>query len=243
MFKKHVAVLVALGLIAAASLIYGSQALAELSAFDPAADVFNTRLILVPETIIPNNQEVKLIEARPVIARRLDRLGLNGPYNLAIRYGQLEVTLPKNQNISYIASVITSLGEITFIDGGSESPPLGNSIETAWADSRRPQILFTSREVTDIALPDSASGQIFYRLTLQSPAAARLAAFTATHPHSFLCMALDNQVINCSTMYHLTDNKLEILPELSSSTAANMSDLSVFLYSGPLATRLKVLAD
>jgi hypothetical protein len=56
-------------------------------------------------------------------------------------------------------------------------------------------------------------------------------------------MVLDAQVINCSAMYHQTDNTLEILPELSSNSAISMTDLALFLYSGPLSTRLKVLAD
>jgi hypothetical protein len=56
-------------------------------------------------------------------------------------------------------------------------------------------------------------------------------------------MVLDEQVINCSTMYHQTNQNLEILPELSAGDAVNMTDLEVFLYSGPLSTRLKVLAN
>jgi hypothetical protein len=56
-------------------------------------------------------------------------------------------------------------------------------------------------------------------------------------------MVMDEQVLNCSTMYHQNGSTLEILPELTSSTALNMTDLTVFLYSGPLSTRLKVVPD
>lgn len=245
MFKKYVAILAVLGLMGVISLTYGSQALADLSVFDPADNVFEVKLVLSPDAIIPSNQEVELIEARPIIARRLDKLGINGSYNLVIRQGLLEVTLPQGENLPYIASVITSIGEIVFIDGGKESPPVGQQVNLGVRSNNQQTypILFTSREVTEIAPPDSTTGQIFYRLTLASAAADRFAGFVAANPNSYVCMVLDEQVINCSMMYHQTANNLEILPELSSSNAVSMSDLTVFLYSGPLSTRLKVLAD
>ena len=245
MFKKHLAILVVLCLIGVVSLIYGSQALADLSVFDPADNVFETKLVLAPDTIIPSNQEVELIEARPIIARRLDKLGIDGPYNLAIRNGQLEVTLPQGQNLPYIASVVTSIGEIVFINGGKESPPVGEQVSLGLrSDSRHSYpILFTSREVQEIAPPDPATGQIFYRLNLEPAAAARFASFVAANPNAYVCMVLDEQVINCSAMYHQSGTSIEILPQLSGGSAISMDDLAVFLYSGPLSTRLKILAD
>lgn len=245
MFKKQFAILVMLCLIGMVSLVYGSRALADLSVFDPADNVFETKLVLAPDTIIPNNQEIELIAARPIIAQRLDRLELNGPYNLVIRHGLLEVTLPRGQNLPYIASVITSVGEIVFINGGTASPPVGEQVKLGVRsdDQQTYPILFTSREVTNIAPPDTGAGQIFYQLTLEPAAAERFAGFVRANPGSFICMVLDQQVINCSAMYHQSGSHIEILPELSSASVISMSDLAVFLYSGPLSTRLKVLAD
>lgn len=240
MFRKHIAILTVLFLLGVVSLVFGSQALADLSDFDPAADAFETKLVLVPDAVIPANQEVELIAARPVIARRLDKLDLAGPYNLAIRNGQLVVTLPRDKNTPYVAAVITSVGEIVFVDGGTQNPPLDQKIQVG---SRSHQILFTSREVTGIVPPDSTDGQIFYRLTLTPAAADRLKNFVENHARSFICMVLDEQVLNCSTMYHQNGPTLEILPELTGSTALNMTDLTVFLYSGPLSTRLRVVSD
>jgi preprotein translocase subunit SecD len=246
MFRNQIVTIIAtLFLIGVASLIYGSRALADLSAFDPAEPVFETKLILAPDTIIPGNQEVELIAARPVIAKRLDKLGLDGPYNLVIRNDQLEVTLPPGRNVPYIASLITSVGEIVFINGGRESPPVGEMVNLGTPSAEHPTypILFTSRELQEIVLPDSANGQIFYRLTLEPTAANRLTDFIAANPGAYVCMVLDDQAINCSSMYHQSGNSLEILPELSSGGAISMTDLSIFLHSGPLSTRLKVLAD
>lgn len=246
MLRKQIVVIVAvLFLMGMVSLAFGSRALADLSVFDPAQQVFETRLVLAPDTIIPGNQEVELIAARPVIAKRLDKLALDGSYNLVIRNGQLVVTLPQGRNVPYIASVITSVGEITFINGGQDTPPVGETITPGLPseDHETFSILFTSGEVQTIAPPDPGNGQIFFQLTLEPAAAARLADFIATHPGANICMVLDAQVINCSTMYQQSETSLEILPELSSEGPINMDDLEVFLYSGPLSTRLKVVAD
>lgn len=244
MFKKQIAILAILLLLGLVSLFYGSRALADLSTFDPAESVLETKLILAADTIIPTNQEVELIAARPVIAKRLDKLEIGGPYQVVIRNGQIEVMLPQGQNIPYIASVITSIGEIVFINAGKESPPVGEKVYLGVGSGDQPgyPILFTSREVKEIAPPDTTSGQIFYRLTLEPAAANRMDNFTAANPGAFVCMVLDEQVISCSAMYHQTGQDLEILPELSNE-AMNMDDLAVFLYSGPLSTRLKVVAD
>lgn len=246
MFRKQIVIIVAvLFLIGVVSLIFGSRALADLSVFDPAQQVFETKLILAPDTIIPGNQEVELIAARPVIAKRLDKLALAGPYNLVIRNDQLVVTLPQGRNVPYIASVITSVGEITFINGGQESPPVGETITLGVPSETHKtySILFTSREVKTITPPDTGKGQIFFQLALEPAAAARLADFIATHPGAYICMVLDTHVVNCSAMYQQSEIGLEILPELSSDGPINMDDLEVFLHSGPLSTRLKVLAD
>lgn len=244
MFKKQIAILAILLLLGLVSLFYGSRALADLSTFDPAESVLETKLILAADTIIPTNQEVELIAARPVIAKRLDKLEIGGPYQVVIRNGQIEVMLPQGQNIPYIASVITSIGEIVFINAGKESPPVGEKVYLGVGSGDQPgyPILFTSREVKEIAPPDSTYGQIFYRLTLEPAAANRLDNFTAGNPGTYICMVLDEQVISCSAMYHQTDQDLEILPELSNE-AMNMDDLAIFLHSGPLSTRLKVVAD
>jgi hypothetical protein len=53
-------------------------------------------------------------------------------------------------------------------------------------------------------------------------------------------MVIDQQVINCSSMYHLTDNTLDILPSLGSGNAISLNDLAVFVESGPLPMPLIV---
>jgi hypothetical protein len=53
-------------------------------------------------------------------------------------------------------------------------------------------------------------------------------------------MVMDGEVLNCSVMYHWTDNTIEILPGLSSGTTFSLNDLSIFLSSGPLPVAVRV---
>jgi preprotein translocase subunit SecD len=147
----------------------------------------------------------------------------------------LVVRLPHGQNIPYIAVVISSVGEIKFIDGGQNSPPVGQ----ADAPSQIYQTLFTGQEIESAEPPDSTAGQIFYRLTLQPAASERLATFIQTQPQRYICMVVDGQVLNCSVMYHQAGNTIEILPGLSSGTFLSLADLAIFLESGPLPEPLQ----
>ncbi len=44
-------------------------------------------------------------------------------------------------------------------------------------------------------------------------------------------------------MYHLADNTLDILPKLESNAGLQLSDLALFLKSGPLPFPLEVVAE
>jgi preprotein translocase subunit SecD len=204
-------------------------------------------LILIPDPIISSTtatEEIKLLQAQQVVARRLGKLRLAGSYNVVIQDDQLVARLPDSENMPYIASVVSSVGEIEFINGGDISPPVGRRVKTAaQANPERNiyQTLFTGQEVETAMLPDPAAGQIFYQLTLKPATVERLSSFVKTQAGYYVCMVMDEQVINCSMMHHWSGNTVEILPSLSSGVAISLADLAVFLDSGPLPMPLKVV--
>jgi preprotein translocase subunit SecD len=237
---------IALVLVGVLSLIYSSKALANIVFYPLSADDLNTRVILRPNTTTSPDAatlESNLLDARQVVARRLDQLNLSGPYYLVNQPGQLAVALPESERTPYVINIITHVGEIEFIDGGTELPPLGRQIKTslhANPNQNIYQILFTGQEVEEVIPPTSTTGQIFYCLTLNPAAAHRFADFVETQSDHYVCMVMDKQVINCSVMYHWNSNTLDILPNLSSGTMISLTDLAVFLDSGPLPVPLKV---
>lgn len=242
MRKRHLIIfLLALLLFGLFSVSYSTQVIADLRTFyqDPRGAP-GVEVVLRPQAGngAPNGvNQIDLATVQQTVERRLNNLYLAGTYTVLNRDDQLVVQLPHDQNIPYVASVIASVGEIEFIDGGKETPPLGQTVPSVSATDAPPQIyqtLFTGREIEAAEPPNSATGQIFYRLTLRPAASDRLATFIQTEPQRYICMVVDRQVLNCSVMYHQTGNTIEILPGLSSGASLSLADLAIFVESGPL---------
>jgi len=239
--RQLIVFFIALILFSILSVLYSTQAIADLRMFyqDPS-DALGAEFILRPQAVdvtTANANQTDLLAAQQVVERRLDSLYLAGTYKVVTQGDQLVVELPRTENIPYVASVISSVGEVEFIDGGLESPPVGQAVQTAAQANPHQNIyqtLFTGQEVEAAELPDSATGQIFYRLTLQPAATDRLNTFIQTRQNGYLCMMMDGQVLNCSLMYHQSGNTVEILPSLSSGTILSLADLAIFIDSGPL---------
>ncbi len=246
--RQFIIFLTILLLIGLFSLAYSARALADLTTFyqDPA-DSWGVELILSPDTVVSSataTEPVDLLQAQQVVARRLDKLHLAGSYSVVVQDDRLVARLPDSENMPYIVSIISSVGKIEFINGGTTSPPIGQRVKTAVeanSDDNVYQTMFTGQDVETAMPPDPATGQIFYQLTLKPAAVERVARFVETQPDHYICMVIDEQVINCSMMYHWSGHTIEILPGLSSGTAISLADLAVFLDSGLLPIPLKVI--
>lgn len=183
-----------------------------------------------------------LIAAAEIIKTRLSQLELEGSYNVEVEDGELRLTLSEGQDLPYIAAIVTSMGHIEFIDGGTESPPLGEQIETGTETNLNQgiyQSLFTSSQIIEFVPP--TSGDIFFQLLLNDKSAAVFANFVKVKPNNIICMVMDKEVINCSSMYYWSPDTLEIVPNLSGNSAITMNDLAVFIHSGPLPIHLEIV--
>jgi preprotein translocase subunit SecD len=244
--RRHLILLIVVLLLTGAlSLISQTQAVAGLAArYQKASDSGYTALVLAPVTTAPDpGTNAHLLEAKRVIDYRLEKLGVSAAGLVNLQEGKLEVTLPEGGNTPYVINIITSIGKIEFIDGGESDPPIGQRILTG--PHARPnrsiyRSLFTGADVESVLPPDPATGQIFYSLALKPAAAQRFGAFVMETPRNYVCMVLDERVINCSRMYHFTGEGLEILPDLGSGTQVSLADLAVFLEGGPLPLALDV---
>ena len=241
--RQLVVFLVALMLFSLLSLAYSSQVIADLKQLyqDPRTTL-GAELILRPQTADTSlTAQTDLATIQEAVSQRLGHLYLAGTYSVTTEDDRLVVNLSHSENLPYVASVVSSIGEIEFIDGGGDSPPIGQTVRTATQanqDQNVYRILFTGQEIKAAKLPDPATGQIFYQLTLQPAAAERLAAFVKTQSGGYICMVMDGQVLNCSVMYQQSGHTIEILPGLSSGTGISLADLAVFLESGPLPVPL-----
>jgi len=197
----------------------------------------STRLVLQPDVAVGIENTVlesDLLQSQTVIEQRLDNLRLAGDYTVLVRGGQLQINMPRVENMQYVTSVLSSVGDIAFISTGTEAP-VGQQF---YAGQKTYHTLFIGKEIITAELPDSATGQIFYRLTVLPPAAERMTRFIQTNPDDYICMVMDRQVLNCSQMYYWNGQSLEILPDLSSGAVFSLADLGIFLDSGPLPVQM-----
>lgn len=252
--KRQFAIfLTILGFVSAWGLIYGSQVVAELTIFYPTSvDVPDTKIVLRPGNLSLSpaaaNGEYLLDvqQSQRVVARRLNELILTDYYAVTVQGKQLEVVLPEHENRPYVINVITQVGEIEFIDGGGQSPPIGQFITTGAQSIYGAgiyQTLFGGQEIITIDPPAADSGEIFYQIELQPAATERFAQFVNGGPKAYICVVVDRQVINCSKMYHLSGNVVDILPNLGSGSGLSLLDLAIFLKSGPLPMSLEVVTE
>lgn len=203
-------------------------------------DVLGTTFTLRPvgNTLSP----VELSRAQQVMKSRLDQLNLTGRYKIVAfpESAQFQVTLPDTSETPHIINVITHVGDIAFVDGGLESPPLGERITLQADPSERAPLqlepLFLGQDISAIVSPAANSGDLFYQIKLKLQPAGQFNG----PGKGYVCLVLDAIVANCSKMYQWSDNTLEILPDLG-ETGVRLSDLGVFLESGPLPAPFEVV--
>ena len=182
---------IALLLVGLFSLVYSTRALADLIFFPEPVAGFQTQVILSP-SLSSDIDTAKLLETREVVAQRLDQLNVPGPYQLLAQNGQLSLMLPATEQTPYVIDLISHVGQIEFIDGGATSPPLGR-----WVEQDVYNVLFTAQDIEIVTPPDTETGQIFYRLSLTPSGSQQVAEFVANQSDHYVCMVIDQQVINC----------------------------------------------
>ncbi len=231
-------------------LSYSSRVIADLTVLYPTAvDLSGAKIVLRPGTITSSQMPYHLVveDAGRVVSKRLEQLNLRGYYQVTIEDNQLEVTVPPTENINQLISIISQKGQVEFINGGTQMPPVGQKVATetspAVVDGGLYPVLFVGAEINTVIPPDADSGEIFYQIELKPQAAERFSRFVENHTGAYICLVIDQQVINCSTMYHWANNTLDILPNLSSGTGLSLSDLAIFLNSGPLPVSLHVVIN
>jgi hypothetical protein len=240
--------LLSLILISIFTLAYHPRALADWLLFSPTVvDDSSVKIKLTPDQSA--NLSNITLEASPaqlqeVITLRLAQLKLKS-YEVQAAGEGVEVILPDHENMAYIINIISRVGEVEFINGGQRTPPLGEKVVIgAETDGAQPvyPLLFSGHEIRAVTPPDPESGEIFYQISLQPEAAQRVAEF-AEAKEGYICLAIDGEVINCSTMYHWSGTMIKILPDLGSGAGISLADLAVFLDSGPLPVPLRVITD
>lgn len=225
------------------SLIFGARVVADLSLSAPilVADEPNTKMVLIPSEAVSAEQ---ISDARQVVFQRLYHLHPDGYHSVIVKNQRLEVELAQHENVHYITDIISRVGEIEFIDGGTQ-PPIGQYVATKLGPPSDPhvyQTLFTGQDIGQILAPEE--GQLFYQIMPDGDAAERIGNFVnEAQANEYICLVVDAQVINCSKMYYWSGGILGVLPNLSSGTGLSLADAAIFLGSGPHPVSFEAVTD
>ncbi len=131
---------------------------------------------------------------RTVFTQRLRVFGVT-PHIVVLGTAQLDVELPPSSepHRALLTRLLTEQGALTIHEAGGAAPPLGSH-----ADARQYPVLFTVRDVRAASVrldaPPPPQAPVL-QFSLQTRAARRLAAYTATHGGDHLPIALDGRVI------------------------------------------------
>jgi hypothetical protein len=185
--------------------------------------------------------------ASQVLAERFSSyLPNDGQPTVSVEGNRLAVSLPSNVEPSIVVAEASRIGRVELVDGGNEFLPLNGVVETgsrAIPDQGVYKAVLTSVdfEVAEARLKDGDNPVIDFVL---SPAGdARLAAHTTRLHGYYLCLVVDNRVVNCPIVRTpLTDRRGTI--ELTGDATLNDAQtLAMLLRSGPLPIRLILTSD
>ncbi len=198
-----------------------------------STSTFKSQLILQPYTT--QFTPADLIKARHIIEQRLQRTSMYGSFEVTAHQTYLEVNLSEGRDLPYITQLLTSVGNIQFIDGG-KTPLIGQHLTDADLTNK---LLFSNRNIRQFNAP--SKGDMFYQLTLLPKTAANVERYLQTQPNTYVCIAVDGLVTNCSSLYHWADDTLEFIPNRGDIGVLQSQDLLTLVYSPPLPMPLKII--
>ena len=165
---------------------------------------------------------------------------------VSVEGNRLAVSMPPSAEPSIVVAEARRVGRVELVDGGNEFLPLNRVVETgsrAIPDQDVYQAVLTSAdfEVAEAKLKDGDHPVIDFVL---SPAGdARLAAHTTGLHGYYLCLVVDNRVVNCPILRTPLTDRRGTIELAGDATLDDAQTLAMLLRSGPLPVRLRLTSD
>ena len=185
--------------------------------------------------------------ASDVLEERLSSyLSNDAQPTVSVEGNRLAISLPSDAEPSIVVAEASRVGRVELVDGGTEFLPLNRMVETgprAIPDQDVYQAVLTSTdfEVVEAKLKDGGRPAIDFVL---SPAGdARLAAHTAELGGYYLCLVVDNRVVNCPILRTPLTDRHGTIELTGDATLDDARTLAMLIRSGPLPVPLKLTSD
>jgi len=147
---------------------------------------------------------------------------------------------------SMVVAEASRIGLVEVVDGGTQFLPIGDKVKTgpyAIPDQDVYQVVLTGADfvLADPRLGDKGRPVIQFALT---PAGdARLAAHTAQLRGYYLCLAVDDHVVNCPILRTPLVDRQGVIELTGDATLDDARTLARLLRFGPLPAPLKLVGD
>ncbi|MFI5273251.1 MAG: protein translocase subunit SecD [Ktedonobacterales bacterium] len=157
---------------------------------------------------------------------------------------RVAVELPGLTSDAQALALLGKTGQMNIIETGSTNLPLGTDVTgrtcTTVCQSGQYKIVFTGAQLDPNSIAaqlDSSSGQPIVTFAFKGNARGGFANYTKTHLQQFLCITLDNAVINSATITSEIDGNGQITGLGSITEAQNLAS---FMKYGALPLPLTV---
>jgi preprotein translocase subunit SecD len=170
----------------------------------------------------------------------------DGQPTVSVEGNRLAISLPSDAEPSIVVAEASRVGRVELVDGGTEFLPLNRTVEAgprAIPDQDVYQAVLTSAdfEVAEAKLQDGRQPVIDFVL---SPAGdARLAAHTAELRGYYLCLVVDNRVVNCPILRTPLTDRRGTIELTGDATLDDARTLAMLIRSGPLPVSLQLASD
>jgi preprotein translocase subunit SecD len=160
-----------------------------------------------------------------------------------VQGGRLVVTLPAEVPPEWLAHAAGQRGEFELVDGGTQFLPLGRRVQSG----PRPQpelgiyevVLSSNHFVTATARMENGRPAVEFVLTPEGD--ARLAAHTDRQRGYYLCILVDEEVVNCPILRTPLADRRGVMELTGTAGVADAPWLTMLMLSGPLPVRLRAV--
>lgn len=165
---------------------------------------------------------------------------------VSVKGNRLAISLPSDAEPSIVVAEASRVGRVELVDGGTEFLPLNRMVATgphAIPEQDVYEVVLTSDdfEVAEVKLKDSGRPAIDFVL---SPAAdAHLATHTAELGGYYLCLVIDNRVVNCPILRTPLTGRRGTIELTGDATLEDAHTLAMLIRSGPLPVPIKLTSD
>ena len=207
-----------------------------------AAVVTSTRLILEPAEPASRQQ---LLHSGSVLQSRVRTQFPHEDVSLhwEVQGGRLVVTLPAEVPPDWLAHEAGQRGEFELVDGGTQFLPLGRRVQSG--PLPQPELgiyeVVLSAHHFVIATARMENGRPAVEFVLTPEGDSRLAAHTDHQRGYYLCILVDEEVVNCPILRTPLVSRRGVMELTGAASLAHARRLAMLMLSGPLPVSLRAV--